>query len=238
MGIAILAGILRAGAMTIMVYTLTKEDVSSVIPVVYTYPIFVALMAGFLLDEQLLPLHWLAITIVVAGAVLVSLRTNHSGSGINLGRSFYLLLVSSILLAGADVTSKEALNHLSFWNMYTVTALSLSLVFLMFCTKAQVFRKLKGIPGFKQAISLLGFNEVLALLGIVLTFWAIQEGPISLVSTIIASRPIFVFVFAVLLSQIYPTFLEWRPSRGTLVLRFVAITLVVGGISLIYQISM
>ena len=68
------SSIIRIAGATIMIYLLKKEEVSRVVPVVYTYPIFVALIAVPLLGESINPLQWLSIVIVVAGAVIVSFK--------------------------------------------------------------------------------------------------------------------------------------------------------------------
>jgi len=57
---------------------------------------------------------------------------------------------------------------------------------------------------------------------------------VSLVSTILSSRPIFVVMFAFILSRILPTFLEWQPGKGMLALRLIATVMIVGGITIIY----
>jgi len=109
--VAVASGILRAVAVTILLYTLTREEVSRVIPVVHTYPIFVAISAVVLLGESLVYLQWLAIVIVVAGAVMVSLRQSPTDTSTWLGQSFGLLFASSLLMAGGDVAAKYALNY-------------------------------------------------------------------------------------------------------------------------------
>jgi len=99
LAVAVASGILRTASVTIMLYTLKREEVSRVIPIVYTYPIFVAIMAVPLLGESLHYLEWLAIIIVVAGAVILSSRQNQSGSTNQLSKSFFLLFGSSLFLA-------------------------------------------------------------------------------------------------------------------------------------------
>ncbi|MBE9483035.1 MAG: hypothetical protein IMY88_05070 [Chloroflexi bacterium] len=86
----------------------------------------------------------------------------------------------------------------------------------------------------KSIIPILAFNESLAVVGAMLLFWAMERGPVSLVSTIISSRPIFVIMYAFILSRISPMFLEWQPGRVMLALRLLAITMIVGGIAIIY----
>jgi len=69
----------------------------------------------------------------------------------------------------------------------------------------------------------------------VLLFWALETGPVSLVSAIVGgSRPVFVFIFALILSRIWPMFLEWQSGRVALILRIMATVMIVGGLTIIY----
>ncbi len=233
-GVAVISGFIRSVAIIIMFHIMTREEVSRVIPVVYTYPIFVAIAAVVFLGEDLAQLQWLAIIIVVAGAIMVSLRRSPTGSGAYLGRSFGLLLLSSLLMAAADVTSKYALDYISFWNMYSLTVFCMSSLFFLVSLRRSVFRELRSMERRGSAIALLAFNEMLAPAGILFSFWAIERGPVSLVSTILGSRPIFVFIFALVLGRIFPVLLDWRPTKQTLMLRLAATVMIVGGIAIIH----
>ena len=77
--ITVISGIFRSVAIAIMLSSLKKAEVSRVVPVVYTYPIFVAIMAIPLLGESLHYMEWLSISIVVAGAVMISAQQSPSG---------------------------------------------------------------------------------------------------------------------------------------------------------------
>ena len=85
-----------------------------------------------------------------------------------------------------------------------------------------------------SAMGLIVFSETVVPIGVLLQFWAIARGPVSLVSTIIATRPIFVFIFTLILSRVSPAFLEWHWTKAMLVLRFAAIAMIVAGVALIY----
>ena len=232
--VAVASGIFRSTAATIMLYNLRREDVSRVIPVVYTYPIIVAIIAVLFLGEILAYLQWLAIIIVVAGAVMVSLQQSPSGATIWLGKPFLLLLGSSLFFAMADITSKYALAYISFWNMYSITTLCLSGVFLLASVRPHIIKQLANVQGKNSVLALLTFSEILAPTASVLLFWALESGPVSLVSTIIGSRPIFVVIYALILSRVLPSFLEWQLGKGMLVLRLIAVAMISGGIAIIY----
>jgi len=232
--VAVVSAVLRTGALSIMLYSLKRTEVSRVIPVVYTYPIFVAIIAVPLLGETLHYLEWLAIIIVVAGAVMVSAQQSPSGTTIWQGKPLLLLFSSGLLLALADIASKYALNYISSWNLFSVTACCVSGIFLLVSLRPHVIRQLSNMKEKNTAIGLLLLDEILAPIGILLTFWALERGPVSLVSTILSSRPIFVVIFALILSRISPMFLEWRPGKGRLPLRLIATAMIVGGIAIIH----
>lgn len=231
---AVASGIFRTAAAVIMLHVMRREEVSRVIPVAYTYPIFVAIMAVPLLGESLYYLEWLAIIIVVAGAVMISAKQSPSGATTWLSQPFLLLLGSSLLFAASDIASKYALTYISFWNMAWVTTFCLSGIFLLLSIRPHILRQLSNMKQRNSAIGLLAFNETLALGGVALSFWAIERGAVSLVSTIIGSRPIFVVIFAIVLSRVSPMFLEWQPGKRMLALRLIATAMIVSGITIIY----
>ncbi|TET26389.1 MAG: DMT family transporter [Dehalococcoidia bacterium] len=232
--VTIASGVLRTAAVIIMLYSLKSEEVSRVIPITYTYPIFVAIMAAPLLGESLYFLEWLAVIMVVAGAVIVSLKQSSSGSTIWQGKLLLFLSTASLLFALANIASKYALQYISFWNMFWISAFSMSAIFLAASARPHIFRQLIAIKPRGSVAGLLALDETLASIGIVLMFWALEMGPVSLVATIASSQPMFVVIFAFALSRILPMFLEWHPGRGMLVLRLVATVMIVGGIAIIY----
>ena len=231
---AVASGILRTIAATVMLYSLKRAEVSRVIPIAYTSPIFVAIIAIPTLGESLNYLQWLAIVIVVAGAIVISIDRNSADSKSWLNRSVLLLFVSSLLFAGGDIISKYALSYISFWNMFYITAFCMSGIWLLLSIRPSTFRQLRDMKERSFPIALLAFNEIMAVIGISLSFRAIQNGPVSLASTIIASRPIFVTIYSIILSRILPGFLMTSADRKVLILRLAATALIVAGISIIY----
>ncbi|MFH1002545.1 MAG: EamA family transporter [Chloroflexota bacterium] len=230
---AVASALFRSAAVLLLLYTLIKQEVSRVIPVVHTYPVFVALMAVPLLGERLQPLQWLAIIIVVAGAVLISLRQNLGGALPGWGRPLLMLIGSSLLMALGDITSKYTLSYLSSWQLFWLSSYCIAGVFLAVSLRPRVLRQLGGVRPRRPVFSLLLGNELLALTGMMLSLWAIQRGPVSLVSPIIGSRPIFVVIFALILSRASPAFVAWQPGRGQLALRLAATAMIVAGIAII-----
>ena len=227
------SAVVRVAGVLLMLRTMRFEEVSRIMPVVNTFPIFVAILAVPILDEVLGWVEWLAIIITVSGAVLISARWDPERKGVQLRRSFATLMVSSILLGAANIGSKYALDHISFWNMYGINASCLGVIFLMFSLRPSVLGEIRQMKQRNKALGLTAINETIAMAGFIMSFWAIEQGPVSMVSTIIGIRPAFVFVYALLLSFFFPAVLNERFSRGIIITRVVSICLVVGGVALL-----
>jgi len=223
----------RAIGVMIMLNSLKKEEVSKVIPVAYTYPIFVALIAMPILGESIGYLEWLAIIAVVLGAIIISTRQAASGStDLNI-KLLLLLLGSSLLFAIADIAAKYALRYISFWNMFWINAFWMYGIFLLVSVRPDIIRQLLTMKRMKSTMALVALNETLVPIAMVLLFWALERGPVSLVSTILSSRPMFVLLFAIILSRLFPMFLEWKATKKILALRIIGTTMVVGGIIIV-----
>jgi drug/metabolite transporter (DMT)-like permease len=224
---------LRAVAIMIMLNSLKKEEVSNVIPVAYTYPIFVALLAVPILSETLGYLEWLAILCVVLGAIVISIRQADSGStNLNI-KLLFMLLGSSLLFAIADIAAKYTLRYMSFWNMFWINVFWMYGIFLLISVRRDVIKQIFTIKRIKSTMALIALNETLVPISSVLLLWALKRGPVSLVSTILSSRPMFVLLFAIILSRLFPKFLEWRATKKILILRLIGTIMVVGGIIIV-----
>jgi drug/metabolite transporter (DMT)-like permease len=232
--VAIAAGILRTAGVVITLYNLTREEVSRVIPITYTYPVFVAIIAIPLLGESLGYLQWLAIIIVVAGAIIVSIEKSPSGTTGSLSRPFLLLFVASLFFALSDILAKYSLAYISFWNLYSLVIFGMSVIFLIISVRPGTIKQLRDMKRKNSAMAWLVFDEILALLGAVLQFWAMARGPVSLVSTITGTRPVFVAIYSIILSFVLPGFLIKRGTSEVMALRLTAIAMIVGGVSIIY----
>ncbi|HEX78943.1 MAG TPA: EamA family transporter [Dehalococcoidia bacterium] len=233
--VAVVSGLLRSAALCILLYILKTEEVSWASPLFHTYPVFVAIMAVPLLGEELRYLQWLAIIIVVAGALIVSVKRGTGRQTIRPGKPFLFLTGASLMIAAADISSKYALEYISSWNIYWISSFCMAGLFLLVSLRSSVIRNIKNMPWRNPALVMIALNETLAMVGIVLIFWAMDTGPVSLVSTISSSRPIFVLILALVVNRFLPgSLMEGRTSKGVLAIRLIATAMIVGGIAIIY----
>lgn len=231
--VALGAGLSGSFAIILMLSTMRSNEVSRIIPVVNTSPIFVALMAVPLLGEFLNLEDWIAIIMAVAGAMLVSLQLDVGARRIQLSKALFPLLISSLLFAVANIGIKFALEEITYWNMFSVSTVCFGVVFASFSLRPYILKELRNMKQLPQSMSLLFFNEVLAAAAGVLSYLAIRDGPVALVSTVLNTRPAFVFIFALALSRFFPQVLNERLSKSTVLIKFTAVAMVVGGLALL-----
>ena len=228
------AGFLWGAAIVVMFWVMSKQEVSRVMPVIATSPVFVALLSVAFLSEELTALHWAAIGITVAGAVLISLRLENDSGGGALGQPFLLLLLASGLTAAGQFLSKVALDDMTLWELYPLRALGLASACVLIPIRPSVFREARQIMSDRLGRRLMVVTEgVLAPLAALLTLWAILLGPVSLAVTVMSTRSMFIFVFSAIVSTPLFPILHEPLDRGTLATKFIFIAMILSGVGAI-----
>ena len=232
--VALASGISRTIAIIIILRALQNNEVSKIVPVTNIYPIFVAIFAIPILGEILRGIQWIAILITTAGAMLIFSNIDRGLPKARPGKTFPLLIIASLLIAVANIAGKFALDYISPWNLYTITTFCMAGTFFLLFLRFKIFRELGHLKRPVVTMSLLAGNETLVLLSMVLFFWAMDRGFVSLVSAIASTMPAFVFIYVIIISRVSPILMEWHMKRETIVLRSISIAMIVGGIALIY----
>ena len=227
------ASIAGTSSALITMFVLQSEEVSRVVPIIHISPIFVAIIATVFLGEDLGYLQWLAIVIVVAGALIITAEKRGTPASTSLKRPFSLLFVASLLSALASIFTKYTLSYISFWNMYSMALLGTAITMLGFSLRPATVREWIDMERRNSTIIMVFLNEIAALSASVIFVRAVSLGPVSLVSTITGTRPAFVAVFSMILKMVLPGFLLELPGKRVMALRFIAIALIVGGLSII-----
>jgi uncharacterized membrane protein len=216
-------------AMTFWGYKL--EEASRVSAVIHVFPVFVAIMAVAFLEETLIAGQWVAIMVVVTGAMMVSLRSSAGGGLGRLTRAFPVLIGAGFFTALAHLTGKYALEEVSVWTFFPIRSFVMAFgLFLL--AKPQAFHQLLMAMRDRKTLALVVVSEfILAPVGSLSLAGATSLGPVSLVSTMSATRPLFVFVITTMLSAPRLRLLEEPLERNTLALKVVSLAMIVGGTS-------
>ena len=231
--VAIGAGLLNSCGFLITINTLRKNEVSRVIPVTSSAPIFVALLSVPLLGDRLGYWQWLAILMTVGGAVLISLHFDGGGRKAKLQKSFFLLLLVALMSAIASIGFKYALRTMSFWNMNSINVTCIATVVLTYSLRKVNLLELKNLQQRTQKILLVAGDQCIGITASILAFKALGIGPVALVSVVLNARPAFVFIFSLLLGLFFPRFINDRLNKRTFLMKFIAVGIMTGGMVII-----
>ncbi len=229
---AFCSGLSLGVGLALMFLGLRLEEASRAVSIVQIYPVFVALLAAAFLGERLAPLQWAAMALVVVGAMLVSLDAAPSGGGSWMpGRGTPLLVASGLFAGLAYFSAKLALGHLSVWTAFAVQQLGVLAVCSLFA-RPRTWRQLGAALRRPTTLLLLLVGEGLIPIGAaVVAMVATSLGPVSLVTAFLATRPLFVFIYATALGRTRWSATEAPLSRTALALKLAAIAMIVAGVA-------
>ena len=229
------AGLLGGLSAVVFFRVMARREVSRIIPVVQTFPIFVAPAAVLFLGESLRPQDWAAIFVTVLGAILLSVRQDAKGRGFAIDSSFYQLLGASVLMAGMNLAAKQALDTLPVLLVHAFRSLGVAVVLLAFTARAEPVIELREmIRDRSPALAVFGVNEFLVVnTGMILNLWATSLGPVSLVTALSASSSLFLLLYSTLLGLQFRGMLGEQVNPRAITVKAVATMLIVAGIATI-----
>ncbi len=247
------AGLLMGCSVALLFRGMRLMEASRAVAIAQTNPIYVAVMAMLFLDEHITLPQWGGIGLVVAGAVLISVRLYQErpfgrigpGAGLpstaveTLGdrTAIYgpaILLLSALCAAGSFVVTKASLNaHLPVLAVFGIQQATVGAVFIIV-----------GLTGGRTAVgrlwsavrqpTVLGMlligEALMPAISILLGVYAYSLGPASLVAAVLATRPLFVFVASTILSRVRWQLLDESLTPQALAVKAASIVMIVVGV--------
>ena len=212
---------------------LRREQIGRIVPVSQTSPVFAAILGVVLLGENLEWWGWLAVLLVVAGAVIVSADPHQSLSG---GfRKVYLWVVLAAALIGiAQVLLKLSSDELNVWHNMSLRGIGLFTTLAIPVLRPSIARDLGSfITTKKTAMPVLIIEGLGPILGNGFLLLALANGPVSLVSALLGTRPIFILLITLAFAPIAKKALAEEFTRADIITKTVSTAAVVGGVVII-----
>jgi uncharacterized membrane protein len=169
----------------------------------------------------------------VAGAVLISLQFGHSGGKTRLHKSFFALLLAALMGAIGSIGFKYGLEQISFWNVFGISGICIGTLVLAYSLRKKNLLELKNLTQRTQKISLVTIDQLVGITSAIVAFKAMGLGQVSLVNAILNIRPVFVFIFSLILSRFFPNIVNEPLQRKTALIKFAAIGIMTAGIVII-----
>ncbi len=231
--IALGSGVIWSAALGLHMFVLRTGEVSRVSPVFHTYPVIVAVLGVSFLNESLSWIGWIAILLTIVGAILISTRGLPVSSGPRFSRAMGLLLLASLCAAVGQITSKHVLDTAPFWNVFALRNLGIALPFFLFLSRSSVSGLLSAVRHPVGRYYVLLGEFIYGGFAVGWTLFAINSGPVSVVSALVGTRPVFVFLYSSILSSSLLGLMNEPVNPKTLAVKAVAIAMVVVGVGVI-----
>lgn len=226
--LGIFAGLTYSGGFYVYFYSMTFEEASRVVSIIFLSPLIVVGFAALLLGESLPVWKYAAILLTVAGAILIG--TEKLDLKPVMRKGFWLLVLSCFFLATTNLINKYLIGSLSFWNMFGLQALGLSLG-LAFSLLSKDARSHLRIA-FKSWYFVFA-SEGLTFTGVLIFLYALTLTDISLVSPIGSVQPLYLLILTTLISSFKPQILKEVITKDTIFLKAIAVLMIVAGTFLV-----
>ena len=231
-GVAAMAmgGLLHVCIQLLSSYALRQtSDVSRIVPVLDAYPLFVMVMAVVWLGEELTFLKWGAALLVMAGVMVASFAQTLPGNRLRLNRSALAVFAASAGIALYTVLAKSASDQVSVWQMYAISWL-FAFPGVMVAARVSGMGQVASALRSKGALTLVGLAQVV----VVFAFWcgltAIDQGPVSLSSAIMSTRPVLLLLWVAATGISLRRMLDRREPRREVRARWGSAVLVTAGV--------
>ncbi|MCB9802581.1 EamA family transporter [Candidatus Nomurabacteria bacterium] len=236
----LIVGALFPIALLLLYHALKIGDASKIIPLIGgMMPVFTILLALLFLGEVFTGLQWLALFLLLLGTVLLAwLPSGHSlwtkvliWFGLVKQKNAIAILTAlgaSFIFAVFFVGTKYLYLDQSFfsafiWIRFGTLLFSLSLL-IPKKIRAEIFKGLKRLKN-KKSILFFG-NQGLAAVGFLLQNYAVFLGSVALVSALQGVQYSFLLILGGLISVFYPKLLQEDISKGVIIQKIVAVSLI------------
>lgn len=238
LSVPVLAVIAATGVMQVIIVLLRAwathlaDEVTRIVPVLDTYPVFVALLAILVLGEELSIGDWSAIALVVVGAFVASSHQALGSRHLERRSAILIAVAASFSMSAFAVTGKLALEYVDVWHITGLSSLLTPFMTLGLVVKTGVWSETMALA---RRVAPLGFAAGAALsmgLAWITGFGAYAVGPVSLSSAIMGTRPLLIVLYASLVGVWFPRLAIERTWRTGLGAKASAAALVSAGIAM------
>lgn len=207
------------------------EEISRISALAYFSQLFITIFAAMFLGEIFSSEIYAGILLILLGAIFISSKDI---TKIRPGKAFWLMVLSSALLAIVAIITKYLLSYADFWTVFSYTrgiGMFIALIPVFYFKYPELAALIKEHGS--KAVSVISLSGILTMTGAFVITIAASTGPVTLVNAISMTRPFFVLFFATLISIFYPQILREELGKSAILLKVAATILMFMGAILV-----
>lgn len=206
-------------------------EATRVSAIFFSQPIYSSLIGIFFFNESLTLLKWAGIAVIVIGAVLSSLGGESHKKEV---RTAYLFaLLSALFSSVGNSISKFAMMDMPSLTVNCIAFYSSIPLYVFLLKNVTVRKEILGAFANTKLIIQFGIRGIFGYLGIITFMTSLSSGPISLVTALSGTQPIFVLILSLIASMLFPKLIHEEFGRSVIGTKLLALFLTVIGILLV-----
>lgn len=234
--IGIGAGVVNVYGRIVYYRGMEVTDVSRFIPVINTDIVFVLVLAGIFFGETFSLPVYLGVAVIFVGTVLISLEDVTETLQITSRQALTFGLLSAFMLALINLLMEYLIPII---NLYAVL-FWFGVGGMLYIVVVAAWKSVRGSIGGSEKVPVLSAGSISLMISGVFNaaayftlVWALESGPVSIVTAIANLQVLLVFFGVLVLTKLTPEVLRESMSRVILVQKFTASVLMLVGVVLI-----
>jgi transporter family protein len=232
--LAFLIGLIFVVGVITYAKAMSFEEASRVVPLQEVIPIFVLILSFFVLHETISSREVLGVSLLVAGALIIS--TRRVEGVLRLSRALYFMLLTGFLIAVSTVLSKFLYSNIAVLDGFLwvkIGSLLAGLAFLFVPNfRSEAVATWQSLSFRTRGVFFL--NEFITVVALVMYAVALSLGPSPVVSALNGFQPFFLFLFVIILSTRFPKILKEEVSASIIATKSAALMLMFAGLWLVH----
>lgn len=236
--IQVIGGILLTLSIYFYLMALNHDEASVVIPFALLVPVFGFVFSYFLLGEVLSSKQFFSSILIVLGALILSLEFNEERK-IGIKHKVVLCMALCAMFQAAQetlfkfVTVENSFAASVFWLHIGIAIYGFVLILLKRDLIKEFTHSLK-VNG-KLIFGMNFISEAMSTLAYIVRNYAILLAPVAIIMALNGYQPAFVFIFGIILTLLFPKFVNEKIKATHLIHKSIAILVMVVGTVLISQ---
>lgn len=224
------AGMIWGIGIIILFQALKKEDSSNIIPLYYTHPIISVLIALLFLNETINNYQIIGISLTMIGTIIIASQKFKKNNKLKNFTPIILAIAAGIFIGIAMVLNKIGLEKFEISETFILRNIGFGIIGLLVMKQANItfFKKVFKQP--KLFKLLLFTNLIWGPLAVIIHQFALNSAPITLVTPILATTPLFTFLLSSILSMKRLNILQESITTDTLIRKGLGALIIVTGI--------
>lgn len=232
----ILTGGITIAWIILYLFALEIEDVSTVVPWFLTIPIFGYILGYIFLGEIFSFQQFFGSLVVLFGVFLISIDFSEQKKKFKWRPAFYMV-IACFLVAASGVIFKYVTISDQFWisSFWEYAGLGgFGILIYIFVPKYRNEFILMNRQGGRKIITLNTVSEILAIIGNLLTNYAILLAPVALVYLVSSFQPAIVLFLTILTTKFFPNVVKENLTKNILLPKIIAIVIMIVGSAILF----